>query len=69
MRIILNDVNKYFDDSSWPSATVYFNDTIGVNNKPAYMNFSELFTSKKANFIWSSNVVLDNHVIVRKTVK
>ena len=58
-----------FDDSSWPSATVYSNDTIGVNNKPAYMNFSELFIGKKARFIWSSNVVLDNHVIVRKTVK
>jgi hypothetical protein len=60
---------KDFDDSSWPSATVYSNDTIGVNNKPAYMNFSELFIRKKAKFIWSSNVVLDNHVIVRKTVK
>jgi hypothetical protein len=58
-----------FDDSTWPSATVYSNDTIGVNNKPAYMNFSELFIRKKAKFIWSSNVVLDNHVIVRKTVK
>jgi len=60
---------KDFDDSSWPSATVYTNDTIGVKNKPAYMNFTELFIGKKAKFIWSSNVVLDNHVIVRKTVK
>jgi hypothetical protein len=60
---------KDFDDSTWPSATVYSNDTIGVNNKPAYMNFSELFKSKKAKFIWSSNVVLDNHVIIRKTIK
>ena len=51
----INDVNKDFDDSSWPSATVYSNDTIGVNNKPAYMNFSVLFTNKKAKFIWSSN--------------
>jgi hypothetical protein len=50
-------------------AVEHSNDTIGVNNKPAYMNFSELFISKKAKFIWSSNVVLDNHVIVRKTVK
>lgn len=58
-----------FDDSHWPAATVYTNDTIGVNNKPAYMNFLELFIGKNAKFIWSSNVVLDNHVIVRKTVK
>jgi hypothetical protein len=64
-----NWTEEDFDDSSWPSATVYSNDTIGVNNKPAYMNFSELFINKKAKFIWSSNVVLDNHVIVRKTVK
>ncbi len=61
-------IKKDFDDSSWPSATVYSNDTIGVKNKPAYMNFSELFIGKKAKFIWSSNVELDNHVIVRKTV-
>ncbi len=26
---------KGFDDSYWPSATVYANDTIDVNNKPA----------------------------------
>ena len=58
-----------FDDSAWPSATVYTNDTIGVKNKPAYMNFTDLFIGKNARFIWSSNVVLDNHVIVRKTVK
>ena len=62
-------IEKDFDDSSWPSATVYTNDTIGVKNKPAYMNFTELFIGKNARFIWSSNVVLDNHVIVRKTVK
>ena len=62
-------IEKDFDDSSWPSATVYTNDTIGVKNKPAYMNFTDLFIGKNAKFIWSSNVVLDNHVIVRKTVK
>jgi len=60
-------IQKDFDDSSWPSATVYSSDTIGVKNKPAYMNFADLFIERKAKFIWSSNVVLDNHVIVRKT--
>lgn len=58
---------KNFDGSAWPPATVYSNETIGVNNKPAYINFSELFIGKNAKFIWSSNVVLDNHVIVRKS--
>ena len=62
-------IKKDFDDSSWPLATVYTNDTIGVNNKAAYMNFSVLFIGKKAKFIWSYSVVLDNHVVVRKTVK
>ena len=60
---------KDFDDRHWPAATVYTNETIGVKNKPAYMNFIDLFLGKNAEFIWSSNVVLDNHVIVRKTVK
>jgi len=61
--------NKGFDDSSWPSASEFTNNVIGVKNKPAYMNFSELFIGKNAKFIWSSNVVLDNHVIIRKTTK
>jgi hypothetical protein len=59
-----------FDDSSWPSATVYSNATIGVDNKPAYTNFTNIFDNptNDAQFIWSSNVILDNEVIVRKTV-
>lgn len=60
-----------FDDSSWPNATTYTNETIVVNNKPAYTNFTEIFDDKTndATFIWSTNVVLDNEVIVRYTVK
>ena len=64
-------MEKGFDDASWPSATTYTNTEIGVDNKPAYTNFaSDIFdnTAKNAEFIWSSNVVLDNDVIVRYTV-
>lgn len=59
-----------FDDSTWPSATTYTNATIGVDNKPAYTNFINIFddATNDAQFIWSKNVILDNEVIVRKTV-
>jgi hypothetical protein len=59
-----------FDDSTWPNATTYANAAIGVDNKPAYTNFASIFddASNDAQFIWSTNVILDNEVIVRKTV-
>jgi len=58
-----------FDDSSWPAASLYANATIGVDNKPAYTNFTTIFDdpTNDAQFIWSKNVILDNEVIVRKT--
>ncbi len=60
-----------FDDSSWPSATTYTNTTIGVDNKAAYTNFTDIFdnNTNDASFIWSTNVILDNEVIVRYTVQ
>lgn len=58
-----------FDDSQWPNATTYTEDEIGVNNKKAYMNFIEKFSGAGAEFIWSTNVVLDNEVIVRLRVE
>lgn len=65
-----NWTSATFDDTSWPAATTYTNATIGVDNKPAYTNFTNIFddVSNDAQFIWSKNVVLDNEVIVRKTV-
>jgi len=59
-----------FDDSDWPNATTFTNAEIGVDNKPAYTNFTEIFDEPvhDAQFIWSSNVVLDNEVIVRYKV-
>ncbi|GAB5553162.1 MAG: hypothetical protein Sapg2KO_27530 [Saprospiraceae bacterium] len=59
-----------FDDSNWPNATTYANNTIGVDNKSAYTNFTNIFDDDEddAEFIWSSNVVLDNVVLARYTV-
>lgn len=58
-----------FDDSAWPDAVTFSNEIVGVDNKPAYTNFSELFDDPSADavFIWSSNLVLDNLVLLRKT--
>jgi len=56
-----------FDDSHWPDATTYTNETVGVDNKPSYTNFSDVFIGSGAVFIWSSNLVLDNEVLVRYT--
>lgn len=53
----------------WPKATVFSEATIGVNNKKAYMNFREKFGAGGASFIWSSNVVLDNLVLLRHRVE
>jgi len=60
-----------FDDSEWPAAVSYTNETVGVNNKPAYANFTELFDTPHADarFIWSSNLVLDNLVLMRTTIE
>ncbi len=64
-------MNKSFDDSAWPNATEYDNSTIGVDGKKAYTNFTDIFDdgANDAQFIWSTNIVLDNEVIVRKTVQ
>ena len=60
-----------FDDSEWPNATEFSNQTIGVDNKHSYTNFTDIFDNpaNDAKFIWSTNVILDNEVIVRYTVK
>jgi len=69
-EIPANVMSSNFDDSDWPSASVYSNATVGVNNKPAYTNFTDIFdnSNNDAQFIWSSNLILDNQVIVRYTV-
>ena len=54
-----------FNDVHWPLASIYSAATVGVNF-PAYQNFSSVWSNAK--FIWSSNLVLDNLVLLRKTV-
>ncbi len=68
-KIPENSFDTDFDDSKWPNATTYTEDVIGVKNKKAYMNFIEKFSGVGAEFIWSTNVVLDNEVIVRFRVE
>ena len=60
-----------FDDSAWPYATIYTNRVIGVDNKKSYTNFTDIFDdpTNDASFIWSTNVILDNEVLVRYTVR
>lgn len=60
-----------FDDSAWSFATTYTNEEIGGSlNRPAYSNFSGLFDTEgqDAQFIWSSNLLLDNLVLARKVI-
>lgn len=59
-----------FDDSIWPNAVTYSNDTVGVDNKPGYTNFTDIFDTPGADaqFIWSSNLVLDNLVLLRGVI-
>ena len=54
-----------FNDNAWPLAHEYTPATVGVNF-PAYNNFTSIWNAGK--FIWSSNLVLDNIVLIRKVV-
>lgn len=65
----INWESKSFDYRNWPQATTYTEEEIGVNNKKAYMNFREKFAGFGAQFIWSSNVVLDNQVLLKHKVE
>jgi hypothetical protein len=56
-----------FDDSGWPQAYEYTDAEVGTTNLPAYNRYPELFEG--ARWIWSINLVLDNTVIARKTVR
>jgi len=60
-----------FDDTAWPAAVTYTNETVGVRNKPSYTNFTDIFDAPQADaqFIWSSNLILDNLVLIRKVIE
>jgi|GEM_PF-549789 hypothetical protein len=65
-----NWMDEGFDDSLWPTATTYTNTEVGVNNRDAYNNFTNVFddATEDAEFIWSTNLDLDNQVVVRKVI-
>ena len=58
-------INSSFNDADWPKAVVYAPSTVGVNF-PAWSNFTSLWG--KNQFIWTSNLVVDNLVLLRKVV-
>ncbi|YCM42281.1 YHYH protein [Verrucomicrobiaceae bacterium 227] len=68
-KVPANWLSADFDDSTWPNATTFTNEVVGVDNKPSYTNFDDQFAGSGASFIWSSNLVLDNEVIVRYTTE
>ena len=52
-----------YDASTWPNAVAYSSRIVGP--KVAYSNFATQFGN--AQFIWSSNLILDNLVLIRYT--
>ena len=54
-----------YSTSGWPSATTYI--PTAVTNDVSYTRFATT-AWPAANFIWSSNLILDNLVLARKTV-
>ena len=62
-------MDEDYDDSDWPAATTYTNNEVGVN-RPSYENFTNVFddNTDDAEFIWSTNLDLDNEVAVRKVI-
>ena len=66
-----NWTDSSYDASVWPASAEFDNDTVGVDNKKGYTNFTDVFdaTNNDAVFIWSDNLILDNVVLFRKTIE
>ena len=56
-----NWTSSAFDDTSWQAATTYT--AAQVTNQTAYQGYTSYFAN--ADFIWSSNLNLDNRVLCR----
>jgi hypothetical protein len=56
-----------FEDRAWPRAYEYTDEDIGVTTLTAYTRFPEAFEG--ARWIWTVNLVHDNVVLARKTVR
>jgi hypothetical protein len=56
-----------FDDADWPRAYEFTDAEVGVDHLPAFTRYPEAFAG--ARWIWSYNLVFDNLVLARKTVR
>ena len=58
---------RRFDDSKWPRAFEYLDQDVGIVGMPGYWRYPEAFMG--ARWIWTVNLVFDNKVLLRKTVR
>ena len=56
-----------FDDGNWPRAYEYTDEDVGVGSLAGYWRYPEAFLG--ARWIWTVNLVFDNLVLARKTVR
>ncbi|MBN8920136.1 MAG: hypothetical protein J0H62_05465 [Rhizobiales bacterium] len=56
-----------FDDSKWPRAYEYTDADVGVGSLTGYWRYPEAFLD--ARWMWTINLVFDNLVLARKTVR
>jgi hypothetical protein len=56
-----------FDDSNWPRAYEYTDADVGVTTLTGYWRYPEAFLG--ARWMWTINLVFDNLVLARKTVR
>ncbi len=56
-----------FDDSKWPRAYEYTDADVGVTSLTGYWSYPEAFLG--ARWMWTVNLVFDNLVLARKTVR
>lgn len=66
-KIPANYASPSFNDSNWPNAFEYTEIDVGVENMFGYALFRDLYKGSK--WIWTANLVFDNVIIARKTVK
>jgi hypothetical protein len=60
--------NAELDDAAWPQAFEYLDEEVSTpRGLPGYFRYLDLFEG--ADWIWTSNLVLDNLVIARHTVR
>src|SRR5947208_10995840 len=60
-------MNPNFDDSKWPQAFEYLDQEVGIMGVPGYWPSPEPFIGSR--WIWTINLVFDNTVLLRKTVR